>query len=173
MRGEMKKVLVSGLIGSGKSAACRIIAECGYPVYDCDSRTKALYTPELKARIEEALGVPFSRIGEIFTDKVKRESLQDIVYPLVRDDIKAWLEEQEGPAAFIESAVAHASELFKGFFDETLEISAPDDLRAGRNPKALERSKCQSRPENPDYVIINDGTPEELRVEVEKYLRTI
>ena len=38
----MKTVLVTGLIGAGKSALCSLLAAKGYPVYDSDSRTKAL-----------------------------------------------------------------------------------------------------------------------------------
>ena len=38
----MKTVLVTGLIGAGKSELCSLLAAKGYPVYDSDSRTKAL-----------------------------------------------------------------------------------------------------------------------------------
>ena len=49
----MKTFLVTGPIGSGKSEVCRYLASKGYPVYDCDSRTKGLYesVPGLKSRI--------------------------------------------------------------------------------------------------------------------------
>lgn len=59
--------LVTGAIGSGKSEVCRFLASKGLPVYDCDSRTKMLYStvPGLKCRIEEALGVPFENLSVI------------------------------------------------------------------------------------------------------------
>ena len=37
-----KKIAVTGGIGSGKSVVSRILSLMGIPVYDCDSRAKAL-----------------------------------------------------------------------------------------------------------------------------------
>ena len=39
---KQQTILVTGPIGSGKSAACSYLASLDYPVYDCDSRTKML-----------------------------------------------------------------------------------------------------------------------------------
>ena len=39
----MRKVLITGRIGSGKSEVSKILGALGYSVYDSDSRTKALY----------------------------------------------------------------------------------------------------------------------------------
>ena len=54
----MKTILVTGPIGSGKSAVCRLLASRGVPVYDCDARTKSLYVrrKDLVPRLEAALG---------------------------------------------------------------------------------------------------------------------
>ena len=100
----MKTVLVTGPIGGGKSSVCRHLAEAGYPVYDCDSRCKALYgtVPGLKERIESELGIPFSDptaegpviqganiralAGGVTTDKIfafVRELRKDVSVPLV------------------------------------------------------------------------------------------
>ena len=39
----MKRLIaITGGIGSGKSVVSRILRILGYPVYDCDSRAKAL-----------------------------------------------------------------------------------------------------------------------------------
>ena len=66
----MRTILVTGPIGSGKSEACRYLASLDFPVYDCDSRTKMLYSlvPGLKCSIEERLSLPWERIGEVFAD---------------------------------------------------------------------------------------------------------
>ena len=39
----MKTLIISGGIGSGKSVVAAIVRKRGIPVYDCDSRAKALY----------------------------------------------------------------------------------------------------------------------------------
>ncbi len=55
---EMKKLLITGSIGSGKSEVCRYLRSKAFPVYDCDSRAKALYdeNPGLLAAIESLFG---------------------------------------------------------------------------------------------------------------------
>ena len=56
----MLTILVTGGIGSGKSAVCALLRERGVPVYDCDSRVKELYlirkelVPSLEARPAQA-----------------------------------------------------------------------------------------------------------------------
>ena len=98
----MKTVLITGGIASGKSEVCRHLASKGLPVYDSDSRTKALYdsVPGMKSRVEEAIGVPFSQIAVIFEDAAKREALEAVVYPEVLKDFLAWKAAQAGPAEF-------------------------------------------------------------------------
>ena len=64
----MKTVLVTGGIGSGKSAVCAYLASRGVPVYDSDSRTKALYDtdPALLPALEKAFGTSLrSPSGEL------------------------------------------------------------------------------------------------------------
>ena len=39
----MKTLVITGGIGSGKSVVSEYLSSKGIPVYDCDSRTKALY----------------------------------------------------------------------------------------------------------------------------------
>ncbi|MBP5636601.1 MAG: dephospho-CoA kinase, partial [Bacteroidales bacterium] len=59
-----RTVILTGGIGSGKSVVAAMLSERGIPVYDSDSRTKALYDsePSLVYAIEEALGVSL-RVG--------------------------------------------------------------------------------------------------------------
>ena len=98
----MKTVLVTGGIASGKSELCRYLSSKGFAVYDSDSRTKALYdsVPGLKERVEDALGVPFSEIGIIFSDDARREKLEAVVYPEVLKDFLEWKSSQAGRAVF-------------------------------------------------------------------------
>lgn len=56
----LRTVVVTGGIGSGKSMVCALLAEKGIPVYDSDSRTKALYRGPLLQRIEAAFGRSFT-----------------------------------------------------------------------------------------------------------------
>ena len=80
----MRTILVTGPIGSGKSAACRYLASLDFPVYECDARTKMLYSlvPGLKCSIEERLDLPWARIGEVFADPGKLQTLEEMGYPV-------------------------------------------------------------------------------------------
>lgn len=161
-----RTVLITGPIGSGKSALCRHLESLGYPVYDCDSHTKALYdeVPGLKARIEEALGVPFSEIGIVFKDAAKRQALEDIIYPLVLADLAAWKAEQSAPLLFMESAIALEKPAFEGSYDEVWLLRAPYETRLSRNPAVLVRDPLQGGFDSPlvSRIIDNDSTLEAL-----------
>lgn len=169
----MKTFLVTGPIGSGKSEVCRYLASKGYPVYDCDSRTKGLYesVPGLKSRIETALGIDWSEIGIIFSDSGRRETLERIVFPLVADDIRAWKSGLDSRLAFIESAIATEKKEFDGLYDGVLLVTADYGLRRGRNPKAAQRDSLQTFDlTGADWVLENDSTIEELHLKTDDIL---
>ena len=170
-----KTVLITGAIGSGKSAICERLRALGYPVYDCDSRTKALYdsVPGLKARIETALGVPFSEVGIIFRDADKRRALEEIVYPEVQKDLAAWKAEQKAELLFMESAIALEKPAFDGSYDEVWLVRAPYETRLSRNPDAAIRSALQAMvdPSRANVIIDNDSSLEELNDKVDKLLK--
>ena len=169
----MKTFLVTGPIGSGKSEVCRYLASKGYPVYDCDSRTKGLYesVPGLKSRIETALGIDWSEIGIIFSDSGRRETLERIVFPLLADDIRAWKSGLDSRLAFIESAIATEKKEFDGLYDGVLLVTADYGLRRGRNPKAAQRDSLQTFDlSGADWVLENDSTIEELHLKTDDIL---
>lgn len=172
----MKRTLVTGPIGSGKSAACGYLRQKGYPVFDCDSECKALYdsVPGLKARIEEELGIDFSEIAIIFTDEEKRLKLESIVYPILKEKIALWFSSQEGEVAFLESAIALQKPQMDDCYDSVLLVSAPLEMRLARNPKTAQRDDLQSFDlSRVDYIITNDGTLEDLYGNIDTYLKTI
>ena len=172
----MISLLVTGPIGSGKSEACRYFAERGVPVYDCDSRTKMLYSliPGLKCDIEEALGISWDKIGIIFSDDAKREKRESMVYPYVAEDIKAWKASQNAPLLVIESAVMLQKSIFNGLYDKVLVVNADYELRCRRNPKVAERDSLQDfAAVKADWSVENDGDMESLRNELDIVLKDI
>lgn len=54
---RQKLIAITGGIGSGKSVVCRILSSLGYPVYDCDSRAKALMeaSEDIKATLKREI----------------------------------------------------------------------------------------------------------------------
>ena len=84
-------VIVTGLIGSGKSAVCALLRERGIPVYDSDARTKRLYSRSigLVENLEKALGRPLRedepqyRYGDQTRDEYA--AYEQALYVLLRD----------------------------------------------------------------------------------------
>lgn len=171
----MIKVLVTGLIASGKSALCALLSKDGWSVYDSDSRTKALYerVPGLKDEIERRLELSFSELGVIFKDASRREALEDIVYPLVKQDFHEFCESlpDDTRAVFFESAVAADKLQFQGEFDYVVLVRSEEALRMSRNPKASIRSELQSEPVHADYIIENNGAVESLEEKARDLLK--
>ncbi|MCQ2186828.1 MAG: dephospho-CoA kinase [Bacteroidales bacterium] len=170
----METILITGGIASGKSVVCRYLESKGYPVYDCDSRTKALYenVPGLKEKVEKSIGVPFSRIAVIFEYPCKREALEALVYPLVVEDIRKWLSEQDSEIAFIESAIALDKPLFDGLYDKVWLVTAPVEQRLRRNRHTAERAVTQRLPDpsEADETINNDSTLESLYRQIDNLI---
>lgn len=169
----MRTILVTGPIGSGKSAACRYLASLDFPVYECDARTKMLYSlvPGLKCSIEERLDLPWARIGEVFADPGKLQTLEELVYPYVVEDLKAWKAAQTAPLLFVESAIALDKPQFDGLWDRVLLVTAPYELRVQRNPKAAERDALQAfDPARIDFTVDNGGTLEELQFKIRQLI---
>lgn len=169
----MLTVIVTGMIGSGKSAVCALLSKRGIPVYDSDSRTKALYdsVPGLRERIEAELGVPFSGLARlIFSDAAARERLEAIVYPLVRADFEAWRDAQDAPFVVLESAIILSKPVFDGIADYVVAVTASEDVRLARlvargltEEDARRRMASQSLDlSKADAVIHNDGTLQSL-----------
>ena len=203
MRADGKIVLaVTGGIGSGKSAVCSVLASRGIPVYDSDSRTKALYVevPGLMSRISEALGTdaagpdgrPDTRklASLVFSDPEKLRLLEGIVYPEVKKDFRRWADGLSGSRIVaIESAVILEKPFFRDMYDKVLVVDAPVELRlrraAARDGSDPERIRARMdeqkllnsisegrRVDGVDYIIENTGTPDDLRRKVEQFIDT-
>ena len=185
----MQTIILTGLIGSGKSAVSALLAARGIPVYDSDARTKALYDkkPALAESMEKALGVPLrtpegkldrkALASLIFSNPRAREQVEALVYPAVRADFIRWRSRKKAPFVVLESAVILSKPIFNGLADRVVLVTASRLIRErrvmARDGLSLEevrrRMEAQRLPEEGiDAVIHNDGTPEQLREAVEQ-----
>jgi dephospho-CoA kinase len=185
----MKKIGVTGGIGSGKSLVCVLFAELGAPVYYSDSRAKELMNGSgvLRAKIVELLGPEaYSDSGlnrlfvadKVFRDKSLLTLLNAIVHPTVAEDFEVWaMSKTANPYVLLESAI-----LFESGFDklvnEVITVSAPVEMRIERavSRDAISRESVAERIANQmtdrerearaDYVIYNDKDAETLAIKV-------
>lgn len=192
MRAERKimTLAVTGGIGSGKSAVCSFFAEKGIPVYDSDSRTKALYDSSvtLAASLKAVFGENIYREGKldraalaekVFSDGEKLSKLESMVHPAVKEDFESWKASYEGrniPFVIMESAIILDRPLFRDTADMVLVVEAPLETRIGRTErrdgadreKVMARISAQKTPDDAkaDFILTNDGDLEDLRKKV-------
>lgn len=185
----MKTVIVTGGIGSGKSAVCALLKKRGVPVYDCDAKAKELYgrRPSLVSRLEKALGASLrggdgkldkARLAAlIFSDPRARETVEGMVYPILLQDIRRWQKRQSAAWGALESAVILSKPVFDGVADGVVLVEAPQELRIARvmqrdglgREAVVGRIRSQEIPrEKADVLLANDGTPQALSEAVER-----
>lgn len=140
----MKRVAITGGIGSGKSTVCKALsATFGAPIYDSDARAKQIMDSD--AAVREALIELFgpeayteggslnrAHIAKVaFGNKEKLASLNAIVHPKVVADFEMWAEQQESDYVILESALLFSSPLV-GHYDLAVVVDAPTKMRIER-----------------------------------------
>lgn len=192
----VKTLVITGGIGSGKSVVSEYLSSKGIPVYDCDSRTKALYyeNPLLVMDIEEALGESVTdqdgvldrkKLGSIiFSDKSKLAKVEAIVHPMVYEDFVRWRDDRSHDAPFVvmESAIFLEKPLFHDLADAVLLLKAPGIVRVGRAVRrdktsaktVLQRMKAQRYDsKRVDAVIVNDSDIPTLYTRVDRIMEEL
>jgi dephospho-CoA kinase len=188
----MLRVALTGGIGSGKTMVSDLLAQLGAVVIDADLLARevvAAGTPGL-AEVVVAFGPDvLTAEGEldrpamgarVFADDAARQRLESIVHPRVRAraaDIEA--------AAPRDAVVVHVIPLLVetgqgDAFDEVVVVDVPPEVQTERLVRArgmtpeqvAARVAAQASREDrlaaATHVVVNDGTPEQLREAVEK-----
>ena len=122
----MKKIAVTGGIGSGKSYVCDLIASKGFPVFNSDRWAKDLMVSDaqLKRAIEQLIGDEAYQLDQdhnirinqafiasrIFGQAALRLQLEQLVHPVVRMAFEQWVKEQATALVFQESALILSTE---------------------------------------------------------------
>ncbi|MBQ5931280.1 MAG: dephospho-CoA kinase [Tidjanibacter sp.] len=182
----MKRVAVTGGIGSGKSTFCALLSELsGAPVYDSDQRAKELMNthPRIVADIKDIFG-PEAYTAEgvlnrahiaavAFADKAVLGRLNEAVHPRVVADFEEWAEGQQSSYVILESALLFTSPLM-GHYDLAVVVDAPLEVRVERavrrdgasREQILARMNNQMSPAEmsrlADHTVLADGV-ESLR----------
>lgn len=135
---------ITGGIGSGKSLICKVFEVFGVPVYDSDSRAKALMAgdPLLVVKIKEAFGEDaytntqaLNRTflaREVFSNPAKLQTLNELVHPAVGRDFQAWVTRLgHQPYVLKEAALLFETGSYTTL-DATILVTAPVALRVNR-----------------------------------------
>ena len=170
----MKRIGITGGIGSGKSYICRKMAEKGIPVYDCDREAKRLQEedPDLRTAVIALAGKEaYLSDGHLnrqwlaswlFSDEDHLKALNAIVHPAVKRDFEAWCSRQSAEEVVMESAILEEAGM-SDCVDEIWEVRAPLETRIRRvmerdgstREQVLQRIIQQKGCSHPDRVIEN------------------
>lgn len=146
----MKKVAITGNIGSGKSWVCELFKQrLGIPVYNSDNAAKQMYfQPDVREKLVNRFGDVFylsdtelnrKYIADlIFSDEKAQRDLEGILYPALFVDFEQWTSTQNAPYVLFESALIFEKRLEKQF-DAIVMVSASEETRLRR---AMERDHC-------------------------------
>jgi dephospho-CoA kinase len=139
----MIKVGLTGGIGSGKTYAASFFEQLGVPVYNSDTRAKALMdnNEEIRDKLTQAFGqsvynssgLDRSKLAQIvFNNKHNLEVVNNIVHPMVAADFNLWLHQHTQHTYIIkEAAILIESGAYKEV-DKIVVIYAPLKLRIRR-----------------------------------------
>jgi len=145
----MKRIGLSGGIGSGKSYVAEILEKMGFPVYYSDARAKALTDahPHIKSELIKRFGTSIYEDGVlnrkalaslIFDSVENRLFVNNLIHPIVRADFDAWCAQQHSSLVFNEAAILFETGAYQQF-DATVLVIAPLETRIER---IMQRDRC-------------------------------
>lgn len=148
----MKKIALTGGIGTGKTYISKKFVQMGIPVFYADEEAKKCYEDrEIVDTIRSYFGtevftdgrLDFKKMARcVFQDPIKREVINKMIHPRVMGMFDEWAEEQHMPFVMLESAIVYENDMEK-FFDMVIVVDAPLDVRLERikkrNPNLTEK----------------------------------
>lgn len=134
----MKKIAITGIIGSGKSTAASLFKKLGIPVFVADESAKQLM--ESDSNVINQLVYNFGDIvyqdrklnktyisERIFNNSSDLKFVNELVHPLVNDKFQSWCNTQQSSYIIYESALVFENES-EDIFDEIICIKTPINI---------------------------------------------
>ena len=182
---------LTGGIGSGKSAAGKYFLELGIDVIDADDISKNILDKNKKAKelfiknfgdkfLDKNNNIDRDLLrSEIFVNEEKKNILESIIHPIVREEIAKFINQSDSIYKLIMVPLIYETNS-QDFYDKIIVVDCNEEnqiLRASeRDNKSKENIiniiKNQASRENrnsiADEIILNDSTLDNLRDQVIK-----
>ena len=173
----MKKIGITGGIGSGKTYVASVFQSLGIPIFNADIQAKKIMTSSRKLikLVKEEFGNDIYKDSDlnkeklasiVFSDSDKLQKLNSLVHPIVKEEFNNWYKKQTSPYVIKEAAILFESNSHIGL-DAVICVSAPLGLRMKRllNRDDYSEKEIKKRIENQisqeekqklsDYIIVN------------------
>ena len=196
---SMRRLGLTGGIGSGKSAVAQTLRRRGYHVLDADRIARdvvAVGTPGLKAVmarfgsgvVAEDGSLDRSALGAlVFASPALREELEALLHPLISAETSARMQSLE--EAGVKTVFYEAALLFEAGahdrVDEVIVVVVPEEVQVART---IARDQCSAaeahrriaaqlplhvKTERADHLLDNSGDLESLEQEVDALLKRL
>jgi dephospho-CoA kinase len=175
----MRKVGLTGNIGSGKSIVARIFSILGVPVYNADYQAKQIMSNiDVVNQIVQLFGAKIlldsttinraALANIVFENPSKLQKLNNLIHPLVKADFLKWCSKYQAFPYVIQEAAILFESGFNKLFDSTILVQAPESICIARVMKrdSVTAEDVKARMKNQwsqelkaslsDYVIVND-----------------
>lgn len=190
----MIKFALCGNIASGKSTVQKLLENQGYRVLDTDKVAHELLTVNNSELFLEFKKFDVFENGEfsreklgklVFTNKKIKQKLENILHPQIREKIKEFFEQNQNEKYLFVGIPLLFEANMTDLFDKIIFIYADDDIRLKRlllrNGYSVEYAKArlnsqmrqEEKAQKSDYVINNNGSIEELNVNIIKLFEQI
>jgi len=191
----MKKIGLTGGIGSGKSTVSKLFEVMGFPVYSADAKSKRLTdtSPYIRAQLTAKFGADLYKndilnkpmlASLIFGNEENLHFVNSVIHPAVFEDFRLWVEKRRNfPLLIAESAILFESG-FSRSVDFKVNVSASLETRINRVEKRdlLSRGEILDRIHNQlpdeernrlsDHIIYNEKT-QALLPQVENLIKML
>ena len=190
----MKKIGITGGIGSGKSTVSEYLIKEGYDIIDCDKIARDIVTPEFGLLKKLALIIGPEILNQdgtlnrektseiVFASDEKRKLLNDITHEAIRDIILQRFQNASSDPIFVDAALLFET----GFADELDVIWMVKADESFRKKRVFERDETDieniearmnaqmddgEKEKLADEIIDNSGSKEELFKHIEELLK--
>ena len=190
---QSKIIGLTGGSGSGKSTAAEVFAEFGAAIIDADKISHEITDSDatVLAKIRQEFSEDVfengilcrKKLGKIvFSDKEALKKLNSILHPAIAEKILAIIKNSTSDIIIIDAPLLFAVKELVDICDETVAVTAPDEIRVKRisardgiTKEEAEKRLASQMPqekiaEMADVVFVNDGDIGKIRSEIVGYL---
>jgi dephospho-CoA kinase len=175
----LKKIGITGGIGSGKSTVSKVFSLLNVPIYNADNQAKYLLNNDADViqKVKQVFGNDIynnqeldrkKMAAQVFEQPFLLQQLNEIVHPAVFHDFDKWCAAHQQYHYILKEAALIFETILHQKLDKIMMVSSPENLRIERVMKrdsitkeqVLARIKNQMSEEEKlnraDYIIYND-----------------